>query len=270
MKKIWSKMFKKRSSGDQGDRQRLPAVEEQSRSDDFVTKPPENRGNEGVPPSPRLQQLRREGGVVTDNQREIATVTHTRETAQRPFIEDSPDMINIDMNSYGVTRGDHPNPILKTYALASCVGIILHEPTKQLAGGLHLTTNMEATMVGEPTWMSVHTDIMKLLGTMERHGLTYEDRKTLQVSLITSLAVETDLFPIAEERLAQLGIKNIVFKEKEVFEKDRPYKDAKNVAFDSRTGQIYDLSNPNPPKATTGFFYGNLRAGITSDTRSLR
>ena len=67
---MWSKMLKKRGSGDQGDNQRLPAIEERSRSDDFVTNPPENRGSEGVQPTSRLQQLRREGGVTTDNQRD--------------------------------------------------------------------------------------------------------------------------------------------------------------------------------------------------------
>jgi chemotaxis receptor (MCP) glutamine deamidase CheD len=273
MKKMWSKMLKKRGSGDQGDTQHIPAVEERSRSDDFVTKPPESKGR---PPSPRLEQLRREGGVVTDNQKDntrLPTIASTSETTQRPLIENSPEMINVDMNSYGVTRGDSANPILKTHGVGPCVSVVLYDSGKQLAGLAHITSRMEDGIKGVPVWMSVNNDIVKVLGTMQRHGLTYEDRKTLQVSLIggQESPMTHDLFSIAEERLKQLRMQNIVFREKGSIQEQ-----AKNVAFDSRTGQLYDLPDLKPSESTITNPYLFLRSedgqalNITSDMRSLR
>lgn len=50
----------------QRDNPQSPSAEEQPQSVDHTTRPPENKGTQ---PSARLQQLRREGGVIIDTQR---------------------------------------------------------------------------------------------------------------------------------------------------------------------------------------------------------
>lgn len=84
--------MKKSDSGKQGDNQHLPAAEEQSRSDDFTTHPPENRGNEGVQPSSRLRQLRREGQLRDISQQEGTSATQ-KETTDASKQEDTGDKI---------------------------------------------------------------------------------------------------------------------------------------------------------------------------------
>lgn len=112
-------------------------------------------------------------------------------------------MINVDMNSYGVTSASSKNPILKTVGLGACVGVTLYEPTKKLAGLFHLTTPLDVAAQNVPLWKGIQEDLVALLIAMQRNGLTFEDRKNLIVSLISGQSSENvkSLIPIVENRL---------------------------------------------------------------------
>ena len=195
-------------------------------------------------------------------------------TAQRPLIEDSPEMINVKMDHYGVTQGDRANPWLKTYALSTCVGVVLYEPTKKLAGLDHVAEPIKSSVKEKRE--SVIESLIEMLATMERHGLTIEDRKTLRPTIIGGWGkdiVAYDLYTAVEEGLVGFGIpkQNIIFGERVGKEQL-----GKSIAVDLRTGQIYNLSNLKPPEPDEhDELYGRLwqimgPGGVTDDVRSLR
>jgi len=167
-----------------------------------------------------------------ENDVRYTSITENRFVIGKPFIRDSKDMICVEMGSHGVTRADHEYPMLKTYGVAGCVGVILYEPSAKLVGLSHIVSGTE------------HEAIKALLKTMHDHGLTEKGKKTLQASLIGGLDGEAFLDELYEQpfpathvqrTLNQLGIKNIIFKE---------YEDTHNgrdIAVDSRDGQIYNL-----------------------------
>jgi hypothetical protein len=83
---------------------------------------------------------------------------HIATDSPRPRIQDNPEMITVDMNTYGITKGDSAHPFLKTCDVASCVAVFLYEPTKQLAGLFHLTTPVDLSITH--TWQGVEKDLV--------------------------------------------------------------------------------------------------------------
>lgn len=43
------------------------------------------------------------------------------QSVERPTLNDTEDMINVDMNSFGITSASSKNPVLKTVGLGPCV-----------------------------------------------------------------------------------------------------------------------------------------------------
>lgn len=66
-----------------------------------------------------------------------------------------------------------PNAVLVTYALGSCVAVMLHDPVAGVAGMLHYMLPESPREKAEPTarpWMYADTGISELLQAAERQG----------------------------------------------------------------------------------------------------
>ena len=188
---------------------------------------------------------------------------------KRPTLNDSENMINVDMNSYGVTSASSENPMLKTLGLGHWVGVVLYEPTKKLAGLFHLTTPLDVSARGIPLWQMIQEDIVGLLTAMQRNGLTVDDKKTIIASLISWRGSEdlTRLMPIVVDRLKQLGVSRIALGEE-------GRNSIKHIAIDARDGKIYNLKKLLPRKRDDFDKLVMQMCGempyVTSDKRSLR
>jgi hypothetical protein len=138
--------------------------------------------------------------------------------------------------------------------------------SQKIAGIFHISSSDNGTQ----------EDVSALLEGMHRQGLMEVDKKTLQASIIggrsMSLAEDDDpanydRVPVIETCLRKLGIENILFKETE----DTAAK-GRDIAIDSRTGQIYNLIEVLPSAFDDPFSPKFTRADkphVTFDDRSL-
>jgi|SRR3972149_4075086 len=184
-----------------------------------------------------------------------------------PFREmrDSDDLIDVRMNTYGVTKADHTNPIIKTIGLGPCVAVALYEPNKKIAGLVHMT----APSVG-PRWKGPHQDILNTLTSMQRNGIGFDSgsRDKMQAHIIGGWSHD-DLATIARERLKQLGIENVLT--------DVRTEDVIShcVALDSRSGEIFRLVDILPKgmdriDEMIAMIKTDQGAQVTSDSRTLK
>lgn len=186
---------------------------------------------------------------------------------KRKALEDSPAMITVEMNRFGVTSADTENPILKTVGLGPCVGVVIYHPNKKLAGLVHLNAPIK-----DDDWEKTNSSIVNTLNVMIKHGVPgkINERESLQIHIAGGWEM-TNFYRLVKERLRQLGLGNIVTEVP-----SKPSFD-QNIAFNSRSGEMYDLINviPKKPRRKANSMEEALLATqypsiLTPDSRSLK
>ncbi len=178
-------------------------------------------------------------------------------------LPDNPDLIDVRMNTWGVTRADHTNPILKTIGLGPCVAVALYEPDLKIAGLVHMTAPAMT-----PRWEAPHQDILNMLTAMQRNGVSCDARKNIKAHLVGGWAHD-DLAALAKERLHQLGIDQILT------DMRTEGVDHHCIALDSRSGDLFKLIKiMQDGMDTLDVMRAMIKvrdgASVTSDHRSLR
>lgn len=158
-------------------------------------------------------------------------------TAPRKDIDDSDEMINVSMNTFGVTSADHTNTILKTIGLGSCVAVVLYDPATKVAGIVHIV-EADRSKPGTSEWISVGNDIKNMLAVMGKYGVTQQARRNLQAHIIGGL-LDNDLPQLARERLKVLGIHTILADERT--EEEGSLRISHDIAIDARTGDVFNI-----------------------------
>jgi len=175
-------------------------------------------------------------------------------------IQETEEMINVGMNTWGITKSDHKYPILKTKGLGPCVGVALYDPDKKVAGLVHIVEPRY-----EPKWQEVCQDIVNTVTPMEKLGA---NRKTLEVSIIGGYP--NDKLPELVKNVitVSLGIEKII---KDIRTKN--LNTGMSIAIDSKTGNLINLiinsQIEDTPDKTSFFKKSALGANKTSDKKSL-
>lgn len=158
-----------------------------------------------------------------------------------PFreIKDSDEMIDVKMNSYGVTSATRANPVLKTIGIGPCIAVILHEPDSKVTGLLHMSFPQGRSIV-----VSAQKDIVNMLVAMQRNGVDVKARGKMLAHIIggrSDYFLDEVLVTIVRERLKQLGISNILTDLRSGIE-------GHCIAIDARNGEVFKLINILPKK----------------------
>lgn len=146
-------------------------------------------------------------------------------------IKDSEEMIDVKMNTFGVTSARRPNPILKTIGFGDCVAVALYEPKTKVAGLVHI-----AAPQIRPRWKGPSQDIANTLMIMQKNGVPTGARGRIEAHMVGGWP-EDDLHTIVRERLDQLGIKKV----KTDVRSDELVIDT--MAIDARGGQVFRVTD---------------------------
>lgn len=126
------------------------------------------------------------------------------EILRLPVKSDSPDMVNVQMNTWGVTRASAKHPVIKTIGLGPCVAVVLYDPGTLIAGLLHMTAAQGVNHLQQP-----RNDILNMLSAMQRNGVSIDSRAKIQAHLVGGDSLD-DLAKLAQDALSKLGITTIL------------------------------------------------------------
>jgi chemotaxis receptor (MCP) glutamine deamidase CheD len=107
-----------------------------------------------------------------------------------PELEDSEDFVWVLQNQYGATKAESNNPVIKTFGLQGCVGIILFDPDAKVGTLAHLAPSITMQdKIQRRLGRTGHLigEIHKLLYTLEDNGsrnTSLDNRKRLQATLV--------------------------------------------------------------------------------------
>lgn len=199
----------------------------------------------------------------TEIPQDIKSLLTNKEKSPFPEMKDSEDMVNVEMNTWGISSANQENPVVKTIGLGPCVAVVLYEPESKVGGMVHMTAPGLA-----PRWKGPHQDILNMLTVMQRNGVEVSARDTMQAHIVGGWEHD-DLASLAKGRLEQLGIKSIV--------SDVRTEGVTShcIALDTKDGSVYSLTEILPGSmseldAMRAMIKTNDGAGMTSDTRSMK
>lgn len=125
-----------------------------------------------------------------------------KESFRAKEIKDDSSFVDVKMNTFGITKADRENPVLKTIGVGPCVAVTMYDPETKVAGMVHMTAPAFA-----PKWEGPNQDIVNTLNAMQRNGTSERSRGNIQAHVIGGW--ENDELPeLVIERLEQLGVTN--------------------------------------------------------------
>lgn len=182
-----------------------------------------------------------------------------------PSVPDSADFITVFQNQYGITRSDLPNPVLKTCGLGPCVSLLLHHTYTRLTAMGHST---HVRLDSVPIEKKAHDDLLEIWYALLRNGLDSGDRARIKPYIITSTGTDLAQGFIEKVNMFELAEPEVIIE---------PNFSPLSIAFDSRSGSLYKLTDSLPrteSKLDDMFDQFNAMSiynlTLTSDNRSLK
>ncbi len=109
-------------------------------------------------------------------------------------------MGNVIVSIADMAISDHPEDVLITYSLGSCLGITFFDPVRQIGGLLHCMlplSQVDAQKAQANPWMFVDTGVTALLNELFQRGCRKKDIVT-RVAGAARVLDGKDLFRIGE------------------------------------------------------------------------
>lgn len=180
---------------------------------------------------------------------------------QRKGVKETEEMIDVMMNTYGVSSANHEYPILKTTGIGPCVAVALWEPQGKVAGLIHIIATND-----NPS-REVRQDILNVFNAMKRNGAVDGHREKIQVHIVGGLE-DDHLHDTILDSLKGLEIENILTNERaEVGASGHC------IAIDARTGELFNLTDIQPKEidniSAILALNGTIRTLPTRDSRTL-
>lgn len=183
-------------------------------------------------------------------------------------IPDSDEYVFVGVNTYGVTRSDTGNPVLKTVYLNTCVGLVLYDRDSKVAGLGHISPVSQR---------AIRNHIEAMVKAMGKHG--FDTGHKLEAHLVGSWEDVSSHIPdmyipdtSLEDTIAQL--KKVIGTKFDILTKEKTQDKPHDIAFDSRDGMLYHLKEAKrPAMRIAGKFKALVNpvkgAWITPDKRTL-
>jgi chemotaxis receptor (MCP) glutamine deamidase CheD len=184
-------------------------------------------------------------------------------------IQDSDEYTFVGVNTFGITKADSENPVLKTIYLNTCVGLVLYDRDTQVAGLAHIVPTGER---------KIREHIKSMVGMMEKHG--FNSQHEIDVHLVGSWENVSDHVPdiyIADTSMEEVisQLKKVIGEKFNLLTEEKTRGKPHDIAFDSRNGILYHVKEAKYPSMGVAEKFRALvnppkGAWITPDKRSLR